>query len=471
MSDEVKEYSAQAREAYQRKDWDAAEIFYTKAIKADPKNAKMYIFRGGVRSARAQSIKDKKYYLEALAAAVKDYRKAHRLDPNDGEAAVSLLEAEICSGRIRAAAADARKLWNKIQEESWKALCAWMGAVACALQGIPEKKWEHFRSALPGAAMSIGATSWNTGDIEKYLTDYAPARWPADRARQALDIHRSVVGGLTESGTPSGPAAVAAHLHDLLRDAASILAQKGGILPAGKREELGRALLAFDDVGKGVDTDLRGLWSEPRRVFQRIALTQGVRLANQAVEKAKGAEKSSAKAPYIESLDWLAAAARIDPEESQTKKNVPVGFANCAGFLAACMFDIPEAEKVLTRGRSIYPESGTLDEQSKQLALLRSATENAKMALNTVNLSHISSQHVEIPRFSAKVPSSAGQMRIPRDYVRPYSSAGSGLQLGYPSFSCGGLIAAVIIGGVVLWIVGSILFALFRCLAGLLQGQ
>lgn len=180
-----------AKEAYGRKDWDAAEMYYTKAIRAAPKNAKMYVFRGGVRCARAQSIKDRRYYVEVLGSAVSDYQKALEFDPDDGEVAVSLLEVEICSGRIDDAVAHADELWQRIRQERWRALCGWMGAVACALAGWPEDEWIAFRNALPQAAACIAATCWNTGDVEKYLVEYAEKDVGEKKSRRALDLHRS----------------------------------------------------------------------------------------------------------------------------------------------------------------------------------------------------------------------------------------------------------------------------------------
>lgn len=136
-----------AKEAYGRKDWDAAEMYYTKAIRATPKNAKMYVFRGGVRSVRAQSIKDRNYYLETLAAVVEDYRKAYELAPDDPEVGASLVEAEICRGRATETATQAIELWNRTDDSVWKGICSWLGSVACALDGRPDGTFSKAKKA------------------------------------------------------------------------------------------------------------------------------------------------------------------------------------------------------------------------------------------------------------------------------------------------------------------------------------
>ena len=191
VNKEAEKYWKQAREAYQRKDWDAAEMFYTKAIKADPKNAKMYVFRGGVRSARAQSINDRKYYLEALAAVLEDYRKAYELAPDDAEVGVSLLEAEICAGRLASALERISALWQRIVDPTWKGLCSWLGAVAYTLADRWDADRAEFVKNLPAAGMAIATTSWNTGDVEKYLVEYAGEDVGEEKARKALDLHKS----------------------------------------------------------------------------------------------------------------------------------------------------------------------------------------------------------------------------------------------------------------------------------------
>ena len=192
MKQKTETYLKLATEARAQQEWRAAERYYTKALRSDRRNARLYFLRGVLHSVQAQTVKDRKCYLKLIQSAAADYKTAHNLLPGDPEIAVSLVEIQICSGHTAEAADYALGLFCAITDEQWKRVCAWLGAIACMLDERPRNEWRQFYEELASAGAAIAATSWNMGDLENYLKVYAGIDVDPETARETLTQHEAV---------------------------------------------------------------------------------------------------------------------------------------------------------------------------------------------------------------------------------------------------------------------------------------
>lgn len=348
-----------ATAARTRWDWDAAETFYNKAIEAAPGNAKMYMFRGAMHCVKAQSIKDRDAYLEALKPAVSDYRKAYALDPNDPEIGISLMETEVLTGSASIAALHLQELFPRIKEPLWLGICSWLGAVTCVLAGQSEKNWQQFREHLPLAANCIAAKGWNPDDIEKYLIEYAEEDVPSERVKTALEIHRSVVKSSFKSNDNEHEADKKdSRLWRLLSEMSMQLTDDQAPISFDKIRHV-EDLFAHSNVRQNEDEQTFEDLAAARKEFQRIMLRQGMILSTKA-ETASDIYKEDRGKLYFESLKYMESAVHMNPREMETKDSVITVFRKCAAFLAMENRDAVGAVQVVEKALSLYPDDKNL---------------------------------------------------------------------------------------------------------------
>jgi tetratricopeptide (TPR) repeat protein len=355
-NEEQQKFYMLAIEAYKRQDWDAAETYYSRAIEAAPRNAKMYLYRGGVRCAKTQSILARKEYLTALEQVVSDYRKAYELTPDDPEVGLALTETEIVKGAVDAAALHSIELFNRFNEPVWKGLCSWMGCVACTLAATPEAEWEELSRYLPLAVHSLDATGWNTGDISKYLKEYASNDVPRACVNKALEIHNKVVGRsrdiqaqnlqMEKEETP---------LRNLICEAAEILAHGKEPVSMQMIKEIENEFVSLEQSRNEASEDLAPI----RQEFLKLLIQQGTILATQA-EHSKEKPKEERRALYLMSLDYFSSAARAALGDTQVNKTAVESFRKCAAFLITEMHDPEQAIQVLEQGCSLFSEDSSL---------------------------------------------------------------------------------------------------------------
>lgn len=444
VNEEERKSSILAQEAFRKQDWDAAELFCNKAIRAAPDNPRHYMFRGWIHAGRSRNVRARRYYIEVLEGIASDYEKAHQLAPDDPQIMVSLIEVRICQGKAADAAQLASALWSSTRDQPWKGLCAWLGSIACALVDHVHDLKSEFTANCALAAASILAGAWNTAEIEKYLNDYAEEDFPTEKVAEASLAHAAVQAAVHDlrKKTPRAGSAEAA-LMQLLESAALTLADDDRVLSKGDQQALERALADVKHgqaEGAGMSADHLGAVI---RTYQQILLAQGIKLASKAAQHAKNGSKEAAQETYVDALYCLEAAAKVDPADARTTENVPVGFVNFAGFLAVELADCGGARQVLQRGLALYPENESLKTQMRQIEYLEQ------------------SQSCKYDPSLAKASSGAGMVYTPDMTLQRmrsdlgYSSAGNSLPYSSPYGSTdGGLVGPLCIGCLISGCVG-----------------
>ncbi|MCX6898412.1 MAG: tetratricopeptide repeat protein [Verrucomicrobia bacterium] len=169
---------------------DAAISDYSRVIEMDPQNGNAWMFRGACKMQKASGIQDRPAAINLMNDAHPDYQRAAELKPEDEQAGLALLELEICIGKYREAIGTTGVWWNRIESPEFKAVCAWLGAIALILAGRPETKWIHFRQFLEESSAQLEPSAWSVAEISGVINSLTQNKnFDQERLLKIQSIH------------------------------------------------------------------------------------------------------------------------------------------------------------------------------------------------------------------------------------------------------------------------------------------
>lgn len=179
---------------------DKAIELYGAVIGADAANDGPFRMRAAYRMQQAAHASNRDETVRLTAQAIEDYREAQRINREDEENGVCLLEVEVCCRRVEAIETT-RTLWPNLRESRYRIICAWLGAIAGELAGQPSSEHADYIAFLRGDETTLLPATWSVVEIEALI-----ARLKADptfdRARLARieKIHRLFLAHFGEEG-------------------------------------------------------------------------------------------------------------------------------------------------------------------------------------------------------------------------------------------------------------------------------
>jgi tetratricopeptide (TPR) repeat protein len=174
---------------HSRKFPDAIED-YTVALKLDPQNSNLLMFRGATRMDQAAFQDDYNRSIQIMNVdAHNDFQTAAKLSPDDLRIGLSILEVEVCTGSYRDAAATAGLWWNRTSH-SWKIICAWLGALALILARRPRRRWRKFGYWLEVDESPAGPDYWNPCTVERFLRHVEENGCETECMSDLVEVHQ-----------------------------------------------------------------------------------------------------------------------------------------------------------------------------------------------------------------------------------------------------------------------------------------
>ncbi len=168
----------------------------------DPGCASAWEFRGASRTSLAINMPDGAARDAMLAAAEQDYRQAIRLDPQNDQPRLSMVETALITDRSTAALAHAGEAWGSLGSAKGRLIAAWLGSLAALAAGRPARAWAAYRRTLRLRDVRLERLSWCVIEVNGWLgrREKSMAACSDPVLREMLAVHELFLSHFEEGG-------------------------------------------------------------------------------------------------------------------------------------------------------------------------------------------------------------------------------------------------------------------------------